>query len=196
MIYCLHIFSINYKKQTSLFVVFQIGAFWFDIMGHIESSLDLKQPLQALSKPTFPIPSHLKHVNTKAKFNQKDHIWDASLLYQFLCNCPHPSVYQHVNHSVATTTHEHVLETQHHTRFVLLSMFLISQLPAKLKGRPEQEHWLARRSALVIRQITSRQTSCSAGFSCQRLLTNCTENVIYHFYDKDRAGKRFSRSYI
>lgn len=64
MICGLHIFSINYEKQTSLLTVFQISEFRSDIMGHTESSLDLKQPLQALSKPTFPILSRLKHMTT------------------------------------------------------------------------------------------------------------------------------------
>lgn len=114
IICCLHIFSIKYKKQTSLFIVFQIREFWFGITGHKESSLDLKKPLQALSNPTFPILSHLKYMTMKAKFNQKDHIWNDSLLYEFSCNCPNPSVYHYVNCSVATTTRVNVLEKQHH----------------------------------------------------------------------------------
>lgn len=55
MICCLRIFGINYKKQISFFIVFQIREFWFDITGHTESSLDLKQPLEALSKPYWVI---------------------------------------------------------------------------------------------------------------------------------------------
>lgn len=48
---------------------------------------------------------------------------------------------------------------------VLLSVLLISQLPAKLKRRTgEQERGLAKRSGLVMRQITSRQTSWFSRF--------------------------------
>jgi len=41
---------------------------------------------------------------TTAKVNHKDHIRDPWLFEHFLCNYPCPSVYQHVNHSVATVT--------------------------------------------------------------------------------------------